>query len=124
MTTSMAASRWTCTRTAQVDYLHAILADGDKKLDIVLEQTADNEELVTRLSPPGPQRPRVRSCSHVENHLPGHGTGLTDQAQLEPNNSWNGDRRRPPVPDTNMPRTLLTVLGAGVPRVFGVAARP
>ena len=35
--------------TAQVDYLDAILADGDQKLDVVLQLTADDEELVKRL---------------------------------------------------------------------------
>jgi adenylate kinase len=35
--------------TAQVDYLDQILADGDQKLDVVLQLTADDEELVTRL---------------------------------------------------------------------------
>ena len=35
--------------TAQVDYLDGILADGDQKLDVVLQLTADDEELVTRL---------------------------------------------------------------------------
>jgi adenylate kinase len=35
--------------TEQVDYLDAILADGDQKLDVVLQLTADDEELVTRL---------------------------------------------------------------------------
>jgi adenylate kinase len=35
--------------TAQVDYLDSILADGDQKLDVVLQLTADDEELVTRL---------------------------------------------------------------------------
>ena len=35
--------------TAQVDYLDEILADGDQKLDVVLQLTADDEELVTRL---------------------------------------------------------------------------
>lgn len=35
--------------TAQVDYLDAILADGEQKLDVVLQLTADDEELVKRL---------------------------------------------------------------------------
>lgn len=35
--------------TAQVDYLDEILADGDEKLDVVLQLTADDEELVHRL---------------------------------------------------------------------------
>jgi adenylate kinase len=35
--------------TAQVDYLDSILANGDQKLDVVLQLTADDEELVTRL---------------------------------------------------------------------------
>ncbi|WP_456506855.1 adenylate kinase family protein [Arthrobacter sp. TE12232] len=35
--------------TEQVDYLDAILADGDQKLDVVLQLTADDEELVKRL---------------------------------------------------------------------------
>ena len=35
--------------TAQVDYLDEILADGDQKLDVVLQLTADDEELVKRL---------------------------------------------------------------------------
>ena len=35
--------------TAQVDYLDEILAEGDQKLDVVLQLTADDEELVTRL---------------------------------------------------------------------------
>jgi adenylate kinase len=35
--------------TAQVDYLDQILADGDQKLDVVLQLTADDEELVSRL---------------------------------------------------------------------------
>ncbi|MET3809497.1 adenylate kinase [Arthrobacter sp. UYEF3] len=35
--------------TAQVDYLDAILTDGEQKLDVVLQLTADDEELVTRL---------------------------------------------------------------------------
>jgi adenylate kinase len=35
--------------TAQVDYLDQILADGDQKLDVVLQLTADDEELVARL---------------------------------------------------------------------------
>ncbi|WP_267279310.1 adenylate kinase [Arthrobacter sp. CDRTa11] len=35
--------------TAQVDYLDAILAKGEQKLDVVLQLTADDEELVTRL---------------------------------------------------------------------------
>lgn len=34
---------------AQVDYLDLILAESDRKLDVVLELTADNEELVARL---------------------------------------------------------------------------
>ncbi|MGY3317385.1 adenylate kinase family enzyme [Arthrobacter sp. TE12232] len=32
-----------------MDYLDAILADGDQKLDVVLQLTADDEELVKRL---------------------------------------------------------------------------
>jgi adenylate kinase len=35
--------------TAQVDYLDQILAAGDQKLDVVLQLTADDEELVTRM---------------------------------------------------------------------------
>jgi len=35
--------------TAQVDYLDAILAKGEEKLDVVLQLTADDEELVHRL---------------------------------------------------------------------------
>lgn len=35
--------------TAQVDYLDEILAIGDEKLDMVLQLTADDEELVMRL---------------------------------------------------------------------------
>ena len=35
--------------TAQVDYLDEILANGDQKLDVVLQLTADDEELVKRL---------------------------------------------------------------------------
>jgi adenylate kinase len=35
--------------TAQVDYLDGILADGGQLLDVVLQLTADDEELVTRL---------------------------------------------------------------------------
>ena len=35
--------------TAQVDYLDEILAKGDEKLDVVLQLTADDEELVSRL---------------------------------------------------------------------------
>ncbi|GAP55630.1 adenylate kinase [Arthrobacter sp. Hiyo6] len=35
--------------TAQVDYLDGILAEGDQKLDVVLQLTADDEELVKRL---------------------------------------------------------------------------
>ncbi|MBN3497116.1 nucleoside monophosphate kinase [Arthrobacter pascens] len=35
--------------TAQVDYLDEILANGDQKLDVVLQLTADDEELVARL---------------------------------------------------------------------------
>ncbi|WP_200951896.1 adenylate kinase [Arthrobacter sp. Soil736] len=35
--------------TAQVDYLDEILANGEQKLDVVLQLTADDEELVTRL---------------------------------------------------------------------------
>ena len=35
--------------TAQVDYLDDILAGADQKLDVVLQLTADDEELVTRL---------------------------------------------------------------------------
>ncbi|TLM86282.1 adenylate kinase [Pseudarthrobacter sp. NamE2] len=34
---------------AQVDYLDLILAERDRKLDVVLELSADNEELVARL---------------------------------------------------------------------------
>ncbi|MFJ3956172.1 adenylate kinase [Arthrobacter sp. NPDC090010] len=34
---------------AQVDELDAILSEGDSKLDVVLQLTADDEELVTRL---------------------------------------------------------------------------
>ncbi|TLM87094.1 adenylate kinase [Pseudarthrobacter sp. NamE5] len=34
---------------AQVDYLDLILAGSDRKLDVVLELTADNDELVARL---------------------------------------------------------------------------
>jgi adenylate kinase len=34
--------------TAQVDYLDEILAKGEQKLDVVLQLTADDEELVTR----------------------------------------------------------------------------
>ena len=50
--------------TAQVDYLDEILANGDQKLDVVLQLTADDEELVARLlgraKETGPQR-RQRS---------------------------------------------------------------
>ena len=35
--------------TAQADYLDEILANGDQKLDVVLQLTADDEELVARL---------------------------------------------------------------------------
>ena len=35
--------------TAQVDYLDEILAKGEEKLDVVLQLTADDEELVHRL---------------------------------------------------------------------------
>jgi adenylate kinase len=35
--------------TAQVEYLDQILAADDEKLDVVLQLTADDEELVTRL---------------------------------------------------------------------------
>ncbi|HEY8701466.1 MAG TPA: adenylate kinase [Arthrobacter sp.] len=35
--------------TAQVDYLDRILSDVDKQLDVVLQLTADDDELVTRL---------------------------------------------------------------------------
>ena len=35
--------------TAQVDYLDQILAKGEEKLDVVLQLTADDAELVTRL---------------------------------------------------------------------------
>ncbi|MCU1519246.1 MAG: adenylate kinase, partial [Pseudarthrobacter sp.] len=35
--------------TAQVDYLDGILSDGNEKLDVVLQLTADDEELVHRL---------------------------------------------------------------------------
>ncbi|HAG59034.1 MAG TPA: adenylate kinase [Arthrobacter bacterium] len=35
--------------TAQVNYLDEILAEGDQKLDLVLQLTADDKELVTRL---------------------------------------------------------------------------
>jgi adenylate kinase len=35
--------------TAQVDYLDEILADADEKLDVVLQLTADDKELVHRL---------------------------------------------------------------------------
>lgn len=35
--------------TAQVDYLDEILADGNQRLDIVAQLTADDEELVARL---------------------------------------------------------------------------
>ena len=35
--------------TAQVDYLDDILAEGEEKLDVVLQLTADDEELVSRL---------------------------------------------------------------------------
>jgi adenylate kinase len=35
--------------TAQVNYLDEILAEGDLKLDLVLQLTADDKELVTRL---------------------------------------------------------------------------
>ncbi|KQR83042.1 adenylate kinase [Arthrobacter sp. Leaf337] len=35
--------------TAQVDYLDEILANGEQKLDVVLQLTADDEELVHRL---------------------------------------------------------------------------
>ncbi|WP_180987485.1 adenylate kinase [Arthrobacter sp. AFG20] len=35
--------------TAQVDYLDQILANRDQKLDVVLQLTADDEELVARL---------------------------------------------------------------------------
>ncbi|WP_427175169.1 adenylate kinase [Arthrobacter sp. 92] len=35
--------------TAQVDYLDAILANGGQQLDVVLQLTADDEELVSRL---------------------------------------------------------------------------
>ena len=34
---------------AQVDYLDGILASGDQKLGVVLQLTADDEELVSRL---------------------------------------------------------------------------
>jgi adenylate kinase len=34
---------------AQVDYLDGILVDGDQKLNVVLQLTADDEELVHRL---------------------------------------------------------------------------
>ena len=42
--------------TAQVDYLDEILAEGDQKLDVVLQLTADDEELVTG-SWAGPRKP-------------------------------------------------------------------
>ena len=35
--------------TAQVDYLDQILADREQRLEVVLQLTADDEELVTRL---------------------------------------------------------------------------
>ena len=35
--------------TAQVDYLDHILAEGEQELDVVLQLTADDEELVQRL---------------------------------------------------------------------------
>jgi adenylate kinase len=35
--------------TAQVDYLDGILAEGGQSLDVVLQLTADDEELVSRL---------------------------------------------------------------------------
>ncbi|WP_235564266.1 nucleoside monophosphate kinase, partial [Arthrobacter sp. Soil762] len=35
--------------TAQVDYLDGILANSEEKLDVVLQLTADDEELVSRL---------------------------------------------------------------------------
>lgn len=35
--------------TAQIDYLDEILADGDQRLDVVVQLTADDEELVARL---------------------------------------------------------------------------
>jgi len=35
--------------TAQVDYLDEILATGEQKLDVVLQLTADDDELVHRL---------------------------------------------------------------------------
>jgi adenylate kinase len=35
--------------TAQVDYLDAILADGNQRLGVVVQLTADDEELVARL---------------------------------------------------------------------------
>ncbi|MCO4239328.1 adenylate kinase [Pseudarthrobacter sp. MDT3-28] len=35
--------------TAQVDYLDEILADGNQRLDVVVQLTADDEELVARL---------------------------------------------------------------------------
>jgi adenylate kinase len=35
--------------TAQVEYLDQILANTEEKLDVVLQLTADDEELVTRL---------------------------------------------------------------------------
>ena len=35
--------------TAQIDYLDGVLAAGELKLDVVLQLTADDEELVTRL---------------------------------------------------------------------------
>ncbi|MGO4807813.1 hypothetical protein AB4089_22140 [Arthrobacter sp. 2MCAF15] len=45
----MAAYRWSYARTtAQVDYLDANFADDDQMLDIILQQTADDEELATR----------------------------------------------------------------------------
>src|SRR4051794_6985224 len=39
-----------CPRTtAQADYLDEVLAEGEEKLDVVLQLTADDEELVHRL---------------------------------------------------------------------------
>ncbi|RAM37311.1 adenylate kinase [Arthrobacter globiformis] len=35
--------------TAQVDYLDQVLAENDEKLDVVLQLTADDEELISRL---------------------------------------------------------------------------
>ncbi len=54
--------------TAQVDYLEGILADTGDKLDVVLQLTADDEELVVRLLGRAKDTGRSDDNEHVIRH--------------------------------------------------------